>query len=299
MENENKNLDRLANILKKPINLKNIKKNLEYGSMKELHKDIQDLKHEGYDVRQNGNIFFINREAIYNEKPNKIPVNEFGIVSDTHLGSKVEELEKLQLYYDLAKEKGIKHVFHCGDVTEGINIYRGQINDLKKIGVTEQVEHVIENYPKEDKIKTHFILGNHDMGAHNSNGVDIGKIISANRKDLDYIGQYYGRIDVGDGILLDMVHPAGGSPYSIGYGAQKYIRAAPPSTRSDIIAFGHWHQNMFTQYDDMYVLEAGCFTGTTDFLRRKGITSVVGGWFNEVQKENGKITGYKPEWVTF
>lgn len=212
-----------------------------------------------------------------------INVNKFGIISDTHLGSKVEELELLEEYYTIAKKRKIRNVFHCGDVIEGINIYNGQIRDLKLNTIEKQITHVIEDYPKEKRIKTHFILGNHDI----SSFFDIGNIIKNERKDLKYIGQYYGRVNIGDDILLDMIHPS------------RKARYTQNDIKPDIITNGHWHTNTQSFQDDIYTLNAGCFSRTTGYLKQKGISSVIGGWFIKAQKENEKMINYISEWITF
>lgn len=58
----------------------------------------------------------------------------FGIVSDTHMGSRYEALDKLYEHYDNMYDAGVKHVLHAGDCLDGYLVYKNQINDLKVWG---------------------------------------------------------------------------------------------------------------------------------------------------------------------
>ena len=229
------------------------------------------------------------------------PIDDlFGIVSDTHFGSKYEALRELQEMYDYLDERGVKQVYHAGDVSDGLYVYRGQLSDQHKIGYEEQANWIIKKYPRKKNITTYMIMGNHDASYMKSQGADIIKYVCSYRKDLEYVGIYFSRFhDRDKGIKLDLVHPSGAAAYSISYGMQKYLRNQPPSHYPSILIHGHRHQSWFGYYHEVYCFEAGCFMHPTDFLIRKGIGSSIGGWLVDMKVKNKKIKKMRVEWVGF
>ena len=50
-----------------------------------------------------------------------------GVVTDTHIGSRFQQITHLRQFYQDCKNEGIKTIFHCGDLMEGNGkLYRGQ-----------------------------------------------------------------------------------------------------------------------------------------------------------------------------
>lgn len=83
-----------------------------------------------------------------------------GLISDTHLGSIAERLDIMEHAYDTFKAKGIEHVFHSGDISDGDgNVYPGHQNHIHCRG-DDQLAWVIAKYPRRAGITTHFIGGN-------------------------------------------------------------------------------------------------------------------------------------------
>lgn len=84
-----------------------------------------------------------------------------GAVSDTHMGSQYQQITLLHEAYKIFKTRGIKDVLHCGDITEGSGkMHRDQLYEMFVVGGDKLVEYVVNNYPKQDGIKTHIIMGN-------------------------------------------------------------------------------------------------------------------------------------------
>src|SRR5690606_12670262 len=63
----------------------------------------------------------------------------YGLVSDAHLGSKYEQLDKLHLMYDIFAEKGIKHVYDTGNWIDGEA--RFNLHDIHAHGLDNQVNY--------------------------------------------------------------------------------------------------------------------------------------------------------------
>jgi len=233
----------------------------------------------------------------------------FGAIGDTHINSIEEKLDALHTFYDICKKEGVKEVFHCGDIVSGQGIYPGQMNEIKNFGVHQQAKYAIENYPKVDGITSTFICGNHDLCKPfwATAGVDIGKLISAEREDLNYIGQYCADIEFNTGIptqkklVIRLLHPDSGMPYALSYRIQKIIENMRSGQKPDILLMGHLHTSMYLFHRNVHGLQVGCFEGQTTFLQRKGINPEIGGYICKARLGKGKdkIVSFTPTWIPF
>lgn len=131
--------------------------------------------------------------SLFGIKEFDVPTDYFALISDTHIGADTACESELEAFYETLQEKGIKDVFHSGDIIDGVGVYRGQEFETKIHGITNQCNHVIKNYPKKKGIKTHFVTGNHDLRQFEKSGIEVGEMISKNRRDMDYFGRYTGR----------------------------------------------------------------------------------------------------------
>jgi predicted phosphodiesterase len=150
----------------------------------------------------------------------------FGIVSDTHLGSHAERLDILNQAYNAFQKRGIKTVFHIGDVTDGFNQYRGHAQHVKVYGNAAQAIYAIKNYPQRKGITTYAIGGNHDDD-HNIASVErLGLVVNGldyegkhyiGRKDIIYLGPYSHTVILPQQVTMHLLHPVGGSAYAYSY----------------------------------------------------------------------------------
>lgn len=227
----------------------------------------------------------------------------FGVVSDTHLASDYEALDDLNRMYDIFQKEGITTVLHAGDITDGFGVYTGQENYLKCTGVGKQAKYTVEHYPQRKGIETIMIGGNHDLKSFKHTGIDVCSLICKGgfvednteqieiqgRKDIRYLGRFYARVKW-DNTLIDMVHPDYGFSYAISYAPQKYINELEGGSKPDILLFGHLHRMMFMDYRNINLIMAGCFQLQTDYLKRKGIQPVRGGWILEHKKSKSGMS---------
>lgn len=179
----------------------------------------------------------------------------FGVVSDTHLGSRYCALDMLNSAYDLFEKEGVKSVLNCGDLTEGPGNrgYQGHVNDtLEECQTWRGLEtYVSANYPKRKNIHTYAISSSksHDGWEWNASGrcptADVcnGRI-GANplppRDDMTWLGHDCADISFGN-VLVRLLHPDGGSSYASSYKAQKFIEAMPGGTKPHMLLIGHYH----------------------------------------------------------
>lgn len=223
----------------------------------------------------------------------------FGIVSDTHLGSKKERVDKLEAMYDVFEKEGIHIVYHVGDLTDGWGVYKGQEFEVHKFGQGEQIEYAREAYPRRKNITTHFITGNHDLRQYERGGIDPGYAISAKRPDMKYMGQMYAQVKLPQGAIMELLHPAGGMAYAISYKAQRDINNRAPDELPEMLVYGHFHTSFYMHYRGIQFLQAPCFKEAGLFEKRLGLSPTLGGWLvsAEVSNHGGHINSFKPTLV--
>jgi len=220
---------------------------------------------------------------------------KFGVVSDTHLGSKFEALNELHTFYKRCIDDGCEFMVNAGDITDGsAAMHKGFLYELNHLGADDQIDHVLNNYPS--GIKTYYCQGNHDESHFKQNGTSIAKGLSQ-RKDLLYCGDVEVDIEI-NGIIIRLYH-GGSVAYAITYPAQKYINAIQGGSKPNIIIFGHLHSAYYLPYRNIHSLGAGCFQWQTRWLRSKGLQPVVGGWIVEVEISNGSIISFDPRFIQF
>jgi len=206
---------------------------------------------------------------------------KFGIVSDTHLVDKSCALDELHDFYKRCKREGVHDIVHAGDILSGMNVYKGQIVDLERYGIDEHLEFGLKNYPREEGIKTYFILGNHDLDYKNTAGIDIGKHL-AKRPDLIYVGMYDATLTL-NGITIGLHHGGGGASYALSYKLQKYVEKIGSDQKPQIYILGHYHGAFYMFYRNIHCFLPACFQKPTDLSVRFGLPNCVGGWIVEVE----------------
>lgn len=231
----------------------------------------------------------------------------FGVVSDTHLGSRYERLDALNRMYDIFFECGVKTVFHCGNYVDGeahFNRY-----DLHTVGMAGQIEYFINEYPLRTGIKTYFVAGDdHEGWWQQRDGVEIGSYTEleakkAGRNDLVYLG--YVERDVvmnigGDPFIIRVLHTGGGSSKGISLSGQNIVDSYHWTDTVDMLLVGHLHKTDFLPYyNGTSVVQAGCFQEQTTFMRKRKIIPAIGGWIIDVTKYDQDVWGIGGEYVAF
>lgn len=223
----------------------------------------------------------------------------FGVVSDTHLGSKHCALPELHLAYDYFEREGITRVLHGGDIVDGVGIYAGHHNELAQHTFEDQVDHAVSDYPARDGIETILIGGNHDLeGDFGRAGADPCVGISNKRPDITYIGAYSAYLELANGAHVHMLHGKGGGSYAVSYKMQKRCEAYPAGRKPAALIFGHFHVELCMQARGIQGIFPGCFQWSApQFGERLGLTPAVG--FHVVEcciAQDGVITDWAPRW---
>lgn len=224
----------------------------------------------------------------------------FGLIGDTHFNSKHTQISHLHQFYDYCVQHGVKEIYHTGDMDEGEMMRTGHQYDCYTQGADEHVGEIVKNYPFRDGIVTKFITGNHDSSIYRVCGMDIGKIISAKRPDMIYLGRDWAKVELTPNCILEMRHPWDGSAYAISYKPQKMIESMDADSKPNILAIGHYHKLEYLFHRNVHSFQTGCFQSQTPYTRGKGISVHMGGWIVTVDvDENGYIQRIVPEMIPF
>lgn len=261
---------------------------------------IEHLKAEGYQFVEGGEKVVRSTEknggTVFDHSGLHSHDLLFGVVSDTHLGSKKERLDELNKVYDIFEREGVTVVYHAGDLTDGWGVYRGQELEVAKIGQQEQIDYATEVYPKAGGITTHFITGNHDLREYERGGADPGVAIARVRPDMKYLGQMTARVTLPEEIQMDLLHPDGGQAYALSYKAQRHVNALSPEDVPNIMLWGHYHTSFYMHYRNVHFLQVPSLKDAGLWEKRKGMNSVVGGWLVEGKiSSQGNLARFKPE----
>ena len=98
-------------------------------------------------------------------------------VSDTHFASKFEYPDYFPIVLDFCHTNGIHYLFHGGDIGDGM-IQPGK-NYHTPI---KQVEHILDVYLEDKKVRQFILGGNHDSKYHKY-GIDLLKVLASEEKE--------------------------------------------------------------------------------------------------------------------
>lgn len=112
----------------------------------------------------------------------KIDSDKMLIISDTHLGSRLQNYYYLDLLYEYAIKNNIHVILHGGDLMQG---------SVKPVLVEysnmyEQASSVIKKYPYDENINNYILFGNHDYFVFRKS--EALEDLFLDRKDMNLLG---------------------------------------------------------------------------------------------------------------
>ena len=220
------------------------------------------------------------------------------LISDTHLCSKYDRLDILRYLYAKADERGVKHILHSGDFTDGRSNRPEHIYELREPSYEGQVEYCVEKYPTFSG-KTYVISGNHDDWWYKSTGSEIVKAIANRRDDIVYLGSDVADMKIGK-LKVRLFHGKGGNAYAKSYKVQKYLDSIPLEERPHILQTGHIYQSFYMKQDDTHCFQTSCLEDLTPFARSMGFANDKSVWWVDVEmNDKGQIQNITQELETF
>ena len=260
-------------------------------------------------MRQDGELIdFVNGEIVRLKKPPKVDdvykVDSCSthipllLISDTHLCSKYDRLDILRYLYEKAQDRGIRHILHSGDFTDGRSNRPEHIYELRETSYEGQVDYCVEKYPTFDG-RTYVISGNHDDWWYKSTGSEIVKAIANRRDDIVYLGSDVADLSIGK-LKIRLFHGKGGLAYAKSYKVQKYLDSIPLDERPDILQTGHIHQSFYMKQDGTHCFQTSCLEDLTPFARSMGMSNDKSVWWVDVyMNDKGNVQNIKQELETF
>lgn len=289
-----------------PVSLAELSRRMDRSEATVL-RVIEEMEAAGYAISRSERQVAINTlevpKAVY--APARTLADEvghdivFGVISDTHAGSIASQPSAIRSFVDIAQnEYGVQHIVVPGDVTAGVNGYRGQELDLvpaiRPAGrdtarTTQGQIWLADSYlPHRDGLKWLVLGGNHDWWHVVNSGIDAVAQLARLRDDMVYLGYDVADVPLTDRISMRLWHPSGGVPYALSYRLQKGVEAfsfqemlesimtdAPLKIR--LLLAGHLHVEGKFQRGAVVAAQCGCFEGSTNYLKRKGLFPQIGG----------------------
>lgn len=212
----------------------------------------------------------------------------FAIASDLHFGSKHCQITHLLEFLEICRKKGVKYVFIPGDLVAGYGVFPGQQFEVYAMSAEEQEDSVVLNMP--EGFEYYALGGNHDYSYIKRVGHNPLLTIEQLRDDFHYIGYDEADVPILPGVDVKLWHPSGGVPYAISYRLQKGIEQVAyqelaklslnvkekPSIR--FMLCGHLHVQMQGMFGSIFGAQCGTFEGQTNYLKRKGLHPLIGGY---------------------
>lgn len=265
---------------------------------------LNDLNAAGHPIQERGPDAFVREtNPAPAHTPTELPppddrgVIRIGFVSDTHLGSMQQQLTHLRDAYRRMSDLGITTVYHVGDVLAGVNVYRGQHNELFLHSYDEQIAYAVEAYPRTPGIVTKAIAGNHDLRSLKDGGADPVKVWAMQRPDVEYLGPYSAWATAGD-FSIYLLHPDGGGSYAVSYKLQKLVESFLGGYKPHIAMVGHWHQAVRLRTRGVKAYMPGCFEAQTEFERRRMLQPQLGALALELRMNDaGSVHQITEHWI--
>jgi predicted phosphodiesterase len=277
---------------------------------------IDALRHTGANVLQAADRWSIQREPLpvdtsFRSVSDAQGRHRFGVISDTHYGSKYAREDVCDALYDWFAAENVSVVYHAGNWIDGEARFNKYDLIREAHGMQAQLDYFVERYPRRAGIETRYVTGDDHEGWYaQREGVDIGKMLEdtakrTGRTDLVHLGYMEAFITLEHTKTkkhsrLLVMHPGGGSAYATSYAPQKIVEAFQPGEKPGIVILGHYHKLEYLNIRGVHSIQAGCTKDLDPFGRKKRLQYHIGGWVVDAwQDEGGAVTRVRPDLMQF
>lgn len=223
----------------------------------------------------------------------------FGILSDTHIGSKWTDPAYLFAAFEEMDKQGCTMLFHAGDLVEGMMGRPGDVYELTQIGYKQQKDEAIRLFSQWKK-PLYIPSGNHDL-SYNIKlgaGMDIVENVCEYLPDAHYLGVNDGDLII-NGVTIKLWHGGDGSSYSLGYRDQKLIESFTGGEKPNILITGHIHKAYYFFYRNIHTIGAGSIQKQSGWMRAKKLQAHTGFWVVKASLNKGEVKWISPRWYPF
>ena len=234
------------------------------------------------------------------------------VMSDIHAGSSAQQVSAAHAFIRKMYGNGVRHIVIAGDLVAGVGVYRGQAADLCAHTGVGQLDAIDYTLLRMDGLKYYAIGGNHDYSfIKNMDGYNLLAVFASRRDDVYYLGYDVADVPLTDSVDIRLWHPSGGVPYAVSYRLQKGMEAMAFEELSNaiesgdnpklrLVIAGHLHVAAFVPRGPVVGIQAGCFEGRTNYLKRKGLYPQIGGWELTIHvTDSGSIEDIAPVWTPY
>lgn len=224
-----------------------------------------------------------------------------GLVSDTHLGNRRQQVTRLTEFYRYADSRGVQAYLHAGDFVDGLHVHRDAVYGQWAHGFDKQLGYAAQAYPKSANGPTYAIEGNHDLWFFGNAGASGLTWLAERRKDIIDLGHYEAFVDIGRLRMMVRHGSKGGNAYAKSYKIQKLIEqmAVEERATTHMAFFGHWHTDLYLgRYQGVFSWSLPCFQAQTPYERGPlGKSPTVGGLVLEIEfTRDLKIWNVRQDW---
>lgn len=209
---------------------------------------------------------------------------KFGVISDTHIGSKFYRHDVLEHAISNFARQDVQFVINCGDTIEGMSNREGhiyEVDPVRGLGVTNQVNYLADEFERftELGLDVYSIEAQGSHGGWSQNranqGLEIGDYITSKVPSYKFLG--YDEADlIVDGIRIRLRHPE--RKY-----IEDYIISLPGGQKPHMVFDGHYHNRVGYKFiRNVHGYDCGTMQDQTPFLQRLSSPSLVGYWIVEI-----------------
>lgn len=303
MKYSTETINKFLCLISKEKNLTAICKDMDMNSY-EILGLVNHIKEKGINIaikKGIDDIYMLNMGDIeYHEKntyqfqTNDSNEFKFIAIADTRLGSKYEQLSILNDIYQKGYEMGYTNVIHCGNISAGLYPLNNEYAETNFADDTkEQIDYIVENYPKIEGMKTYLITGKIDDKHLEKRKINVGKRISELRKDLIYLGRTSCDITI-DKTVMQIMSSKLAKPYTVSYRAQQQIDSYRSEDKPDIILYsGNLQMDKFT-YRGVHCISIPSICATTKEMTDKRYSNTIGAWYITVRtNQKGQLESFR------
>lgn len=241
-----------------------------------------------------GNIYQIS------DKDSKRRNMKFGFTSDIHFASKFHLPKTLKEALKSLEGDGVKKVYISGDLTDGMEIYRGHRENLITDSVEGQTDIAAELFSEFPNLEFWGVAGNHDYSFTKKSGAKPLAMLEAKCDNFKNLGDL--RADViYKGIKIRLLHGGSGRTYARSYPTQVYLRDLFGGSEKrdirempDILLVGHYHTLYNSKDHGIHVVQPGSFQdGDNEYCIRRGLTGPNGLYEIDIDYKDGIVDEFR------
>ena len=219
-------------------------------------------------------------------------------VTDTHWGAKHSPTQYWELALEEAYKNGCTHIFHGGDMIEGMSNRPDHVYSLSHIGFSAQMD-LAQEMLEMTELPIFIVSGNHDLWALKSGGLKAVEDVAKRLSHVTFLGD-----DIGTAVINGtnwMLHHGqdGGGSYAISYRPQKIVEAFSGGEKPHVLMTGHDHKHGYFQIRNVHCILGGALCRQSSWMRATRKANFDGFWILKAGIADKQIKWMENRWYPF